>query len=84
MQILKLQEKNGDRYFKGNTPHQVHSSSLKIVRERLEGDWYSYDPEAQELAQEIIETGDGARAFRFLRSRTNLDYEHIDLVPLEE
>lgn len=84
MQILKLQEKNGDRYFKGNTPRQIHISSLKIVQERLGGDWYSYEPEAEELAREIVETGDGARAFRFLRSRTNLDYEHFEQVTLEE
>lgn len=84
MQILKLQEKNGDRYFKGNTPRQIHISSLKIVQERFVGGWYEDDFEAQEQAREIVETGDGARAFRFLRSRTNLDYEHFEQVTLEE
>lgn len=84
MRILVLDERDGYRYFRGSTPRQLHRSALKIVKERFARGTYDDEYEAREQAREIVETDDGAWAWRFLKSRTKVDYEHVNVVELEE
>ena len=54
MRLLVLFEKNFNRYFSVPTDKDLHRVCVKILKERLEANWYNPGPKPEELAPEFL------------------------------
>lgn len=91
MLILIADEKHNYRYFNASTITDLDLASRKLIDERWSMDYYTDDPKAQKEAQQCVNMvmtldqlyENGSRAWRFLLSRTEYEYEHVCLEYLE-
>ena len=83
--ILILKEKHCDRYILADTDEQLHKAALALMRERLEGGWYSDD--VADRAEHILTIEDEVarrkKAWRFIQDQSGYEYEGIDLEELQ-
>lgn len=75
MQVLVLEEKHDTRLVAAD---DLPAAALNVLSERVE-DGYWYYGEAAERAKNILATGDGDAAWRFLLSRCDAEYEYVEL-----
>lgn len=86
MQILVVYEKNYIRYFKPDINGFFLDSHIQIIKERLNEAWY--EGKDWSIATSIVDDFDahsdnlsslGNRAERFLRKRSNFEYEDLEI-----
>ena len=55
----------------------LESAALKLLKERVE-DGFWYDDEDQAVAEDIAKYGSGEKAWKFLESRRDHEYEWVE------
>lgn len=80
-QILIHFDKHGDQYYDASTNELKYSNSLKILRRNYSSGYYG--PEDNEKLVDIMNEEDGKRAYQFLLSRTDHEYERIEIQKVE-
>jgi hypothetical protein len=78
-QIITWHDKHGNRHYTANTPEDIHRSALRIVKERLDLDYFVYPDGAEGRAIAIVESGNGPAAWDFLQGRNEFEYERISV-----
>lgn len=80
MQIMIIKEKNYNRYFIANDVPAKEEISKQIILERLRSGDYYYEKGEKIKASKAI---DENKAYRFLLSRNDYEYEGIEIVETE-
>jgi hypothetical protein len=90
--VVVASEKHGDVYYRAATFYEFQQACARILRERVEaGYWYDDEDEAEarnalEHAESDLVAKNGTwrttPAARFLASRSEHEYERVDLIPL--
>lgn len=58
---------------------QIGTAALELLKQRIkEGGWYYHPDGAQSEAQQIVASGDGNAAWRFLFTRRDYEYEWVE------
>jgi len=88
--ILVFKEKHGNRYFVCNNEEEYCRASMKVLKDRS-GEkhcWYFDDPDDLDTgitrAKEIIAANDNVAAYVFLHSRSDWEYEDMEIEYGEE
>lgn len=79
--IVLFSEKNYQRIFDASTDELLRSACEKVIRDRLEENWYH--GEDADNARRVLGRG-GLVAYQWLSSRKGYEYEHVTTELLEE
>ena len=76
MRIIVEQTKDDDVYWAADTEEQTNKSALKIIKSRLQNDWYNFDCDIEKRARDIVNEYNiySKRAIHFLYEMTKHEY----------